>query len=159
MNERQTNKKTQNNIFKGIVCSNAGDHIAPVYKRVFDKDTGRNVVKEVDKTDIFEFIQASASSTDLAVLEKRFQETGEIPCNDPSLTFGVDTSNLPSDIHGVYNMVNNASASFEKLPDVVKEAFGSSEAYLESILKGTYQATLINILNNVKNDEKKEGNE
>lgn len=154
INEGQTNKTSQKtpevkkiSSLDGVVCSNPGSHLAPVYKRVYDKDLDRAVVKKVDETDLFEFIQASASQTDLALLERRFIETGEIPQVDPGLKFGVDTSSLPSDIHGVYDMVNDIDANFNKLPQSVKDVFGSSQAYLKSILDGTYQATLISAFN------------
>ena len=72
---------------EGVVCTNPGDHIAPVYKRVYDEKLDRNIVKKVDETNLFEFIQASKSTTDLATLQKRFIEFGEIPNVDPSLVY------------------------------------------------------------------------
>lgn len=146
-NERQANKassqkpQTKKNTLQGVICTNAGCKLAPVYKRVYDEKLDRNIVKKVDETNIYEFIQASKSSTDLATLQKRFMELGEIPAVDPTLT-SVDTTVLPSDIHSLYNMVNDVNGNFARLPESVQEVFGSSQAYLQAILDGSYEKKL-----------------
>ena len=47
---------------EGVVCTNPGNPIAPVYKRVYVKELDANLVRKVDETNLFEFIQASKSS-------------------------------------------------------------------------------------------------
>lgn len=148
-NERQVNKKQEiknqkkvTSTLAGVVCTSAGSKIAPVYKRVYDKDLDRKIVQKVDETNLYEFIQASKSMTDLATLQKRFIELGEIPNVDPNLQHGVDTTLLPGDIHQLYSMVNDVNGNFNKLPDSVKAVFGSSQDYLSAILDGSYQDKL-----------------
>ena len=115
MSERQVNKKQdaekKKNTLDGVVCTPAGCSIAPVYKRVYDEDLDRNIVKKVDETNITEFIQGSRSQTDLAILKKRFIELGEIPSVDPNMQYGVDNTILASDIHSLYNMVNDVNGN------------------------------------------------
>ena len=159
-NERQAGKKEKEKVssLAGVVCTPSGERIAPVYKRAYCKELDSNIVQKVDETDLFEFIQASKSTTDLAVLQKRFIELGEIPCVDPSLGSN-DLTQFPSDIHGVYDMVNDVAGNFAKLPESVQKIFGSKEAYLDALLKGTYQATLINALQQTQTPQKEEKNE
>ena len=148
MTERQVNKTPQKdeakkiNTLLGIRGTPCGSDIAPVYKRVYDKEVGKNIVKKVDDFNLFEFIQASRSSTDLALLEKRYLELGEIPNADPTAA-GVDFAVMPSNIHEVYDMVNDVDGNFKKLPKCVQDIFGTSQAYFKSLMDGTYQATLL----------------
>ena len=48
-NKKAAEKKST---LTGVVCTPAGNSIAPVYKRVFDDKLNRNVVKKVDTTNI-----------------------------------------------------------------------------------------------------------
>lgn len=158
-NEGQVNKKQEaaqkKTTLAGVVCSNSGCSIAPVYKRVYVEELDRNIVKKVDETNITEFIQASKSSTDLATLQKRFIELGEIPAADPNLVSGVDTTIMPSDIHSLYAMVNDINGSFNKLPKAVQDVFGNSQAYLQAVLNGS-ASTLLNEAFTKQPEEKKE---
>ena len=163
MSEGQVNKKVKaTNTLEGVVYSNAGSHIAPVYKRVVDSELGKSIVKPVDEFNIFEFIQASKSQTDLALLQKRYVETGEIPSVDP-LMGSVDFANYPDNIHEVYSMAQDIAGNFAKLPKSIQDIFGTKDNYMKALMDGTYQATLINAINSMKNEiqqeEKKEGNE
>lgn len=146
MSERQVGKKQEEtkvvDTLKGVICTNPGKSLAPVYKRVYDEELDKNIVKKVDETNLTEFIQASKSQTDLATLQKRFIELGEIPSVDPTLTNGVDTTVMPSDIHSLYNMVNDVDGNFKKLPEPVRQVFGTSQAYLNAILDGSYEKKL-----------------
>lgn len=165
MSEGQVGKKQaakkKIDTLEGVVFSCAGSHIQPVYKRVYDKELDKNIVKQVDTFDIYEFIQASKSQTDLALLEKRFVELGELPNVDPSLGSN-DFTNMPSNIHEVYDMANDIANNFAKLPKSIQDIFGTKEAYMKSLLDGSYQATLINAINQgsqPKPDEKVEESE
>lgn len=165
MNEGQVNKKqkasSKTTTLKGVVYTPAGCSIAPVYKRVYDEELGRSIVKKVDETNITEFIQASKSSTDLATLQKRFMELGEIPAADPTLT-SVDTTVLPSDIHSLYNMVNDVNGNFNKLPESVQKVFGNAQNYLAAILDGSYSLKLADAFapkNNNANETETKGEE
>lgn len=155
--QRQTNKNKQKEkkftSLDGVITTPCGSRFAPVFKRVYDNDLDRNVVKKVDETNLYEFIQASRSTTDLAVLQKRFMELGEIPVADPS--YGShDLTKYPSNIHEVYAMVNDVDTSWNSLPESIRNIFGSKDTYLKSVLDGTYQATLVAAIN--QKQEKKE---
>lgn len=146
MSEGQVNKKQKaekkKTTLDGVVCTPYGNSIAPVYKRVYDEELDRSIVKKVDETNITEFIQASRSQTDLAILQKRFIELGEIPAVDPTMESGVDNTILPSDIHSLYNMVNDVSGNFNKLPESVRKVFGNPQAYLAAILDGSVNSKI-----------------
>lgn len=133
-------------VLEGVVCSCAGSHTTPVYKRVYDKELDTYTVKAVDNFDLFEFIQASKSQTDLAILQKRYVELGEIPSVDPNMV-SADFANYPDNIHEVYAMAQDIAGNFGKLPKSIQDIFGTKEAYMKSLMDGTYQATLINAVN------------
>lgn len=145
-NARQVNEnkkaEEKKSTLDGVICTSAGSQFTPVYKRIYDKELDRKIVKKVDETNLYEFIQASKSMTDLATLQKRFIELGEIPDVNPNLQHGVDTTLLPGDIHQLYSMVNDVNGNFNKLPDSVKAVFGTSQDYLSAILDGSYQNKL-----------------
>lgn len=133
-------KASPKSTLEGVICTNRGCDIAPVYKRVYNKELDANIVEKVDETNLFEFIQASKSQTDLATLQKRFIELGEIPNVDPTMTYS--DAVMPSDIHSLYNMVNDVNGSFNKLPESVQAVFGDSQGYLQAILDGSYNSKL-----------------
>lgn len=141
----------------GVVVSCPGSHIAPVYKRVYDEELKKMIVKKVDETDIYEFIQASKSTTDLANLQQRMIALGEIPAVDPTLGSN-DLTVFPDNIHDVYKMVNDVDGSFNQLPDSVKSIFGTKEVYLQSLLDGSYQSKLFAAMSAPK-EVKQEGEE
>lgn len=159
---KKASQETEINTLEGVICSCAGSRIAPVYKRLYDEELHRNIVKKVDEIDLFEFIQASKSMTDLASLEKRMIATGEIPAVDPSLVGdGIDFTTMPKDIHEVYSMINDIDNNFSKLPESVQKVFGTKQAYVQSVIDGTLQSKLIAALGSqtVPADTKKdEGN-
>ena len=135
----ETPKKTST--LEGVVCSNPGCAIAPVYKRVFNTEAKRMIVKKVDETNLYEFIQSSKSETDLATLHRRFVALGEIPAVDPSLG-EVDQTIFPNTIHELYGLVNDLNKSFDSLPDSIKKIFGTSDAYGQAVLDGSYSSKL-----------------
>lgn len=150
MSERQVTQAQQEKFvstLKGVICSDPGCDIAPVYQRVYDADLCKSIVKKVDETNLFEFIQASKSSTDLATLEKRFIELGEIPGGELGWQGDIDETIMPSNIHEVYAMTSDIGEAFSKLPESVQKAFGNKDAYMKALIDGTYQATLIKLLN------------
>lgn len=162
-NARQVNQKQKaiekKSTFQGLIFTSCGNPIASVYKSVCVD--GKTLVRCVDTTNIHEFIQASKSSTDLATLQKRFMELGEIPVVDSTLT-SVDTTVLPSDIHSLYNMVNDVNGNFNKLPESVRKVFGTAQDYLAAILDGSYSQKLADAFapkNNNANETETKGEE
>ena len=166
MSERQVKETSQEmavSSLQDVICSCAGNPIADVYKRVYDEDLHRTVVKKVDETNLYEFIQASKSTTDLATLQKRFLELGEIPGEELGWQEAVDMTVMPSNIHEVYAMTNDIDNAFKKLPESVQKLFGDKDTYMKALIDGTYQATLIKALNEAEkvpaDTEKEEGKE
>lgn len=152
MSERQVNKTPQEtpiDSLDGVVCCPAGDRIAPVYKKVYDERLKKNVVKKVDEFDLYEFIQASKNSADLALLQKRWIELGEL---DAPIGFdgGQDMVNVPSNIHDVYKTLNDLDGAYNKLPDSLKAIFGSRDAYLNSLIDGSFNAIVAAAINKEK---------
>lgn len=140
-NEGQVRKETST--LDGVVCVSAGRTKSPVYKRVYDAASDTNVVKKVDEFDIYEFIQASKSSTDLALLQKQYEALGEVPGLEIGWDEAPDQTIMPSNIHEVYELTNNVDKAFKKLPESVQAIFGDKDKYLASLLDGSY----MNIIN------------
>lgn len=140
-NERQVTKEKTS--LEGVVCVSAGRRKSPVYKRVYDAASDSFVVKKVDEFDIYEFIQASKSSTDLALLQKQYEALGEIPGIEIGWEEAPDQTLMPSNIHEVYDLTQNVDKAFKKLPVSVQQIFGDKDKYLASLLDGSY----INIIN------------
>ena len=123
-----------------------GTPITPIYKRVYDEEKKCEIVKKVDEFDIDEFIQKSSNMTDLAMLKRQMERTGEIPL-DPNAQYGVDMTQFPETIHDVYRAANTIDEHFKTLDPVVQEAFGSSSVYRSHVLDGTAQEYLNNYFN------------
>lgn len=156
-NERQIDKAEKKvSVLEGVVCCPAGDVNAPVFKIVYDEKLKKNIVKQVDTFNIYEFIQASKSSTDLATLQKRWLELGEVPGGVLGFDGDVDMTLYPCDIHGVYKMVNDVDGAFNRLPESIQKIFGNKDAYLKALLDGSFNASVIAAVNNQAPQEKPE---
>lgn len=151
MSEKQIEKEP-NNIptIQGVVCSDPGNPIAPIYKRVYVDKFNKNLVLRSGSTNLQEFIDASRSMTDLASLEKRLIATGEIPNVNPNLNGdGIDFTKYPTNIHEVYSMYKDVDNSFNKLPESVQKVFGSKDVFLKAVLDGSYQSKIVSAFNSV----------
>lgn len=117
--------------------TDSGVPVAYKYQRVFDEESGRNILKVADKYDIEERIQASSNLSDIAIIKDRYKTLGEIPDLPQRGISGIDTSKIPTDIHQLYKIISGAGAAFDKLPDDLKAAYGSKQKYLDAIVDGT----------------------
>lgn len=117
----------------------AGDRVAPVYQNVFDEELKREVVQKTGEFDIYEFIQASATNTDLAMLREQMIRTGTLPVVDDDVQ---DMSLYPDNIHELYDIVNSAEARFNALPEAIQNVFGNKDVFLRSLVEGTYNDKL-----------------
>lgn len=126
-----------------------GQRLEPVYKEVFDDETKKTDVREVDKIDIYEFVQASNSQSDLSQLREMMIRTGEIPAVDPDYQTGVDLTHMPKDIHELYDVVNNVDGVYNSLPDTIKSAFTSRDDFLNALVKDTYMSRVQTYVNEV----------
>lgn len=125
-----------------FLYTNPGNRMEPVYERVFDKDLGCEVVKKVREIDIYEYIQSSASSTDMAQLRAQLLRTGEVPCVDPTLRHG-EVSLEANNIHEFYNLINGAAAQFDDLDPKVQAIFGSREEFVKALIKHDAYSTIV----------------
>lgn len=141
---KETLKSKEKKLFNNddFPYTNPGKRMQPVYKKVFDEELGRKVVKQVSEFDIYEYIQSSASSADMAQLRSEYVRTGMFPSVDPTLVHGAPTIQA-NNIHEFYQLVNGAKDSFESLDPRVKEIFGDADSYVEALLKGDANAILL----------------
>lgn len=114
--------------------THTGHTIAPVYKKIFDADAKRELVKVVDHFDIYEFVQSSASSVDLAILKKRAIEMGE---SAGAFVGDIDETLFPESIHDVYKFNSTLTEKFNGLEEGLKKQFGSVDKYRAAILNGS----------------------
>lgn len=125
---------------KTIDYTPSGNKMMPVYKKVFDEKTKESHVLKVSEFDIDEFIQASNSQTDLAMLRQQMATTGQIPVVDDEV---VDATLFPENIHELMDTINNIENNFNGLPDSVKQIFGNKDAYVSALVDGTYNDKLL----------------
>ena len=151
MSEVLKSKEKKSKKIDDFPYTNAGKRMQPVYKRVFDKELGRKVVKKVSEFDIYEYIQSSASSADMAQLRAEYVRTGMLPSVDPTLIYGAPSIQA-NNIHEFYSLVNGAKDSFESLDPKVKEIFGDADSYVKALLKGDANAVLVRGLKTKKQE-------
>lgn len=154
-------KKVINPEVEGVLYTPCGSNIQPIYERVYDKATGKNLVVKTGDFDIDEFIQASNCKTDLAMLRQEMIANGTLPSVSDEV---VDMTLFPENIHEVFSTVNQAEKTYNELPDSVKAIFRSKDEFLAALIAGNYETKLINGLQSknegqITQEEKKEGNE
>ena len=118
-----------------------GSKIQVTYELQYDEKRRCELVVPVGEEDIDKFIQASASSTDMAFLVREAQRTGQYPI-DARAQYGVDMTLMPNNIHELYNTTAHINDAFEKLGEQGKQAFGSVDNYKEAIINGTAEKIL-----------------
>lgn len=98
---------------------------------------GEQIAEPGDKVDLQAYIQASKASTDMATIVARAKAGDETVLNVTPNGFYGDTAIIPSSINE-YAQINKlsdiAAEKFESLPDDIKNAFGSSENFLNAVL-------------------------
>lgn len=137
MSETKTKKKLTKDgeiITRSYFYTHPGDAIAPVFKRVYDENLKRDIVKVVDHFNLNEFVQSSASSVDLAILKKRALEMGE---SAGAFVGDIDETLFPENIHDVYKFNSTLTEKFNGLEEGLKKQFGSVDKYRAAILNGS----------------------
>ena len=71
-----------------------GKAVVKRYESKYDEELGREIVKEADDFDIYEFIQASSNNTDLSMLREQMVRTGQIPQVDTTLQYGQEVHQM-----------------------------------------------------------------
>lgn len=144
---------------EGILYTQIGSKMQPVYKRVYDPKTGKSIVKQTGEFDIDEFIQASNCKTDLAMLRAEMISTGQLPTISDDV---IDGTLFPENIHQLYDTINSVDKVYNSLPDSVKAIFGNKDVFMAALVDGSYGNKIVESFKNegqVVQEEKKEGNE
>lgn len=156
-------QKTKTNKKEGILYTDIGSNIQPVYERVYDKETGKSIVKKTGEFDIDEFIQASNCKTDLAMLRAEMISTGQLPTIGDEV---IDGTLFPENIHQLYDTINSVDNVYNQLPDSVKAIFKNKDAFMAALVNGSYVNTITSTFaqnekqtQQEKQEIKKEGNE
>lgn len=138
---------------KGYITP-VGNKIQPIYELQYDEKVKKELVVKTGEQDIDDFIQKSASSTDMAFLQREAIRTGQYPV-DPRATYGVDMTMMPSNIHELFNTTSDINSHFSKLGEHAQKAFGSAEAYKEAVLNGTAEKILNSYFSKLAAEEAK----
>lgn len=125
---------------KGYITP-VGNKIQPIYELEYDEKEKRELVKKTGEQDIDDFIQKSASSTDMAFLQREAIRTGQYPV-DPRASYGVDMTLMPTNIHELFSTTSDINAHFSKLGEHAQKAFGTAEKYKEAVLNGSAEKIL-----------------
>lgn len=105
--------------------------LAPVGSRIKIKyvaemtENGSYHLVEAGQEDLYEYIQSFRDSCDINVLIARFA-SGETDVFSKAQGFFADVSNLPDNMHEIFNIVNQGRDVFSKLPVEVKEQYNNS---------------------------------
>lgn len=129
-----------------------GNKFQPIYELQYDEKAKKELVVMTGEQDIDDFIQKSASSTDMAFLQREAIRTGQYPA-DPRAQYGVDMTLMPTNIHELFNTTSDIQAHFDKLGEHAQKAFGSATAYKEAVLNGTAEKVLNNYFEKLAKEE------
>lgn len=137
MEQKQTvESKVKDTKIPGILYTDVGSNIMPVYERVFNKDTGKSIVVKTKDFDIDEFIQASNCQTDLAMLRQEMIASGQLPTIDKDEV--VDCTLMPQNIHEVYDVVGKIDETYNALPSTIKGIFKTRDDFQKALVDGSY---------------------
>lgn len=88
-------------------------------------EKGSYQLVEAGTEDIYSYIQSWKDSCDIDRIVARF-EAGEVDVLSKMQGFSADISNLPDNMHEIFNLVNKGHAVFDSLPIEEKEKFNNS---------------------------------
>lgn len=121
-------------------------------------EKGEKIAKPGAKLDFDAYIQASKASCDIAAIIAKY-ENGDESVLNVHKGFTGDATILPKDVYDVKRMqdlYDSVSGSFDKLPDELKSAFGSSDDFLNALLSNKAQS-IIDDYNKSKTENNNEG--
>jgi len=114
-----------------------GLKVQPVFKRIYDEDMKREIVKQDGEVDLYDMIQEADNSSDLILLKKAIQGDSRLAPDDPNATFS-DGALYPNNIHELYGQESEFSTQYNKLPDPVKTIFPDVASFKAAVIDGTY---------------------
>lgn len=143
------------------VFSNPGSAFKDEFTSVLSKN-GEIEVKRTGKSDLYEFIQSFADSTDINLILKKFASgNGTLNLKQG---FYADVTEVPNNYYEAQNKLNAFRNAFDQLDPNIKETFGSVENYLKFInqnnkdlLEEDYQTKILKAIESIKvNNDVKE---
>lgn len=121
----------------------AGDPIQPVFKRKYDKDMKREIVKQDGEVNLYEMIQEADNSSDLVLMKKAIAGDTSLAPEDASAIFS-DGSLYPNNIHELYGAQSEFGTQYDKLPESVKKIFPDVSSFRAAIIDGSYADKVTN---------------
>lgn len=109
----------------------------PVFKRKYDEDMKRGIVKQDGEVDLYEMIQEADNSSDMTLLKKMI--AGDPACSpeDATAVFS-DGALMPNNIHELYGQNSEFGNQYAKLPDSVKSIFPDVDSFRSAVIDGSY---------------------
>lgn len=115
----------------------AGSMKQPVFKRFYDKEMKREIVKQDGEVDLYEMIQEADNSSDLTLLKKAIAGDTSLAPEDSNAIFS-DGALYPNNIHELYGSQGEFSTQYNQLPDSVKKIFPDVSSFRSAIIDGSY---------------------
>ena len=133
-------------------CSCAGNRMEPHYVERYT-ETGHPYLVKDGETDVYAIIQSHKEECDINLMLQRYAagDTG-VMRNDAKY---IDTSELPTTIHGFFNLMAAQREKFNALPIEIKQKFDNSFEVWAS-MAGTNEWTEKMGINEKPKEEKKE---
>lgn len=122
-------------------CS--GSKVQPVFKRVYDEDMKRGIVKQDGEVDLYEMIQEADNTSDMTLLKKAIKGDSSIAPDDASAVFS-DGALMPNNIHELYGSSSEFTTQYQNLPDSVKKIFPDVNSFRAAIIDGSYTNKVVN---------------
>lgn len=118
-----------------------GSEFAPTYSYRIDKKTGKKILVETGKTNIYEKIQASLESTKIEnIIKRATADPNALLIKDGEY---IDVSELPTSMIEIQNMMYKAKEEFNKLPSEIRSKFDNSmEKYISEYGSESWAAAL-----------------
>lgn len=151
--EKQVERKKVSLLSEGYITP-VGNKIQPIYELQYDEKAKCELVVQTGEQDIDDFIQKSASSTDMAFLQREAIRTGQYPA-DPRACYGVDMTLMPTNIHELFKSTSDINEHFSRLGEHAQKAFGSAENYKDAVLNGTAEKILNSYFSKLAAEEAK----
>lgn len=141
------------------IPANSGEKIVPEYGWTIDKSSGRKIIAQVGKRDIYAPIQEALESTYLSSVLERFQNGGlsvgefneylnAVKGNSSGL---FDSIGMPKTLAEVQQSIISADSIFDQLAPEVRDLFQQSkDQFRQSILGGTAQNKISSYLESKK---------
>lgn len=141
-----------------ITFTKAGSPFKQEFETSFD-EAGRIVLTPTNPKNTYLEIQSFADSCDINIIISKYEAGDETVLNRVQGYYG-DFSNLPDNIHDIYNLIHKARQDFERLDPTIRRKFDNNfEQYIFTVGtddwfdKMTFEKPDIKAEEEVKTDE------